>query len=262
VNCFCFRFLVLISLLTASVASGCERSKPAPVAPEPPPPVVADSLQLVRTVLLTVPEPSDMCLDRDGEHWWTVSDQTGLVYQLRLSDGGVVRTLGYHGTDPEGIWQDPADGTFYVAEELNREVVHIDSTGHVLSRVTVAGLGGDANSGLEGITSGPVTGSFYLTQEKGPARLVVAGLDGVVMATYAAGYVSDLSGATRDPRTGQPVVVSDESHKVCWVTPAGELVKAWAVAIDQAEGVAVDTLRSRVYVVSDREQRFYEFRLP
>ena len=251
------RALALVSTLSAGVAlAGCERSKP-PLAP-----VVADSLQVVRVVALDVREPSDLCLDRDGVHWWTVSDKTGLVYKLRLSDCAVVRTLGYHGVDPEGIWQDPADGTLYVTEERTREIVHMDSTGKVLSKVSVAGLGGDANSGLEGITSGPVTGSFFVTQEKNPARLVETDTAGTVLALHDVSYVGDLSGVTHDPRRGQLVVVSDQSHKVCWTSLAGELVSSWNIPVTKAEGIAIDTTRSRVYVVSDREEKFYEFRLP
>ena len=251
------RALALVSTLSAGVAlAGCERSKP-PLAP-----LVADSLQVVRVVALDVREPSDLCLDRDGVHWWTVSDNTGLVYKLRLSDCAVVGTLGYHGVDPEGIWQDPADGTLYVTEELTREIVHMDSTGRVLSKVAVAGLGGDANSGLEGITSGPVTGSFFVTQEKNPARLVEVDSAGTVLALHDVSYVGDLSGVTHDPRNGQLVVVSDESRRVCWTTLAGDLVSSWRIPVIKAEGIAIDTTRSRVYVVSDREEKFYEFRLP
>lgn len=67
---------------------------------EPTPPA-EDGLTLVRTVAVDVPEPSDLCLDRDGIHAWTVSDQTGRVYRLRLTDGAVVTTLAFVGDDPE-----------------------------------------------------------------------------------------------------------------------------------------------------------------
>ena len=251
------RLLLLLSLLSAGVPlADRERNEP-PVVP-----VRSDSLHVVRVVALGVREPSDLCLDRDGVHWWTVSDKTGLVYELRLSDCAIVGTLGYHGVDPEGIWQDPADGTLYVTEERTREIVHLDARGRVLSKVTVAGLGGDANSGLEGVTSGPVTGSFWVTQEKHPARLVETDTAGRVLRRIGVGYVGDLSGVTHDPRTGQLVVVSDESRKVCWTGPEGELVSAFRIPVVKAEGVAIDTTRGRVYVVSDREDRFYEFRLP
>jgi uncharacterized protein YjiK len=251
------RAIVLVFTMSAGIAlAGCERHKPL-VAP-----VLSDTLQVVRSVALAVPEPSDMCLDRDGVHWWTVSDNTGLVYKLRLSDCVVVQTLAYHGVDPEGIWQDPADGTFFVAEEGTREIVHLDAAGKVLSRVTVAGLGGDANSGLEGVTFGPVTGSFFVTQEKNPARLVEVDSAGTVLALHGVTYVIDLSGVTHDPRTGQLVVVSDESRKVCWTSLAGDLVSSWNIPVTKAEGVAIDTTRSRIYVVSDGEGKFYEFRLP
>jgi uncharacterized protein YjiK len=251
------RAIALACLLSAGIALADGGGHRSPVAP-----VLTDTLQVIRTVALDVREPSDMCLDRDGVHWWTVSDKTGLVYKLRLSDCVVVKTLGYHGVDPEGIWQDPADGTFYVAEERTRKIVHLDEAGKVMGRVTVAGLGGEANSGLEGITSGPVTGSFFVTQEKNPARLVEADRAGTVLALHGVDYVRDLSGVTHDPRTGQLVVVSDESRKICWTTLAGELVSSWKIPVTKAEGIAIDTTRGRIYVVSDREERFYEFRLP
>jgi uncharacterized protein YjiK len=256
------RACLLASIMTLA-GRGRAEPAPSPIAPDTlAGPGAVDSLHIVRFVALTVPEPSDLCLDRDGVHCWTVSDKTGLVYKLRLSDCGVVGTLSYHGTDPEGIWQDPADGTFYVAEELSRRIVHLDATGKVLGKVTVAGLGGDANSGLEGVTSGPVTGSFFLTQEKRPARIVLADSTGGVLALHDVRYVGDLSAITHDPRNGQLVVLSDESRKVCWATTSGDLVKAWSIPVAKAEGVAVDTTRNRLYVVSDSEGRFYEFRLP
>ena len=220
------------------------------------------ALELVRSVPLSMSGPSDMCLDRDGVHWWTVSDNTGLVYELNLSDCAVVGTLSYHGNDLEGIWQDPADGTLFVTEELTREIVHLDTTGTVLSRVAIAGLGGDVNSGLEGITSGPVAGQFFVLQEKNPARLVQVDRTGQVMALHGITYVGDLSGATHDPRTGQLVIVSDQSQQVCWIKPDGSLISAWDTAVNKGEGVAIDTTRGRLYVVSDNDQEFYEFRLP
>jgi uncharacterized protein YjiK len=252
---------VRAALLLCALSAGITPAEGGPGPPSPAP-VSPDSLQLVRVVPLRVREPSDMCLDRDGAHWWTVSDKTGLVYELRLSDGAVERTLAYHGVDPEGIWQDPADGTFFVAEELTREIVHLDTKGRVLGKVTVAGLGGDANSGLEGVTSGPVTGSHLVVQEKHPARLATVDAAGRILDLRGVDFVRDLSGVTHDPRTGQLVAVSDESRRVCWMSPTGELVRAWDIPVTKAEGVAVDTTRGRVYVVSDREEKLYEFRLP
>jgi uncharacterized protein YjiK len=249
-----------VALLIGTVPAACggHGSPTTPVTPAP----TTQALELVRSVALSIPEPSDMCLDRDGVHWWTVSDNTCLVYKLRLSDCAVVGTLSYHGSDLEGIWQDPGDGTLYVTEERTREIVHLDTTGVVLGRVTVAGLGGDANSGLEGITSGPVTGQFFVLQEKQPARIVVVDTTGQVMSLHSVTWVLDLSGATHDPRTGQLVVVSDQSRKVCWVDVGGEVVSSWDTAVNKGEGVAIDTTRGRLYVVSDKENAFYEFRLP
>ena len=55
-----------------------------------------------------------------------------------------------------------------------------------------------------------------------------------VLALHNVTYVGDLSGVTHDPRTGQLVVVSDESRKVCWTTLAGELVSARSIPVTKA----------------------------
>ena len=249
-----------IFLLVALCAIACPvrdgRGAGAPARPQ------KSQLELVRSIPLAVPEPSDLCLDRDGEHWWTVSDRTGYVYRLRLSDGAVVATLRYRGEDPEGIWQDPQDGSLYVTEERTRQVVHMDSTGRVLGRVTIAGLGGKANSGLEGITFSPATGHFYLLQEKRPARLVEANAAGKVLALTPVDSLLDLSGVTWVPSRNQLLVISDQSRKVCWMSLAGEPIALWDTGVENGEGVAVDTTLKRMYVVSDSQGKFYEFRMP
>ncbi len=247
------------TLLLCTLPAACTRHDSTTIPTQPP---QSHVLQLVRSVPLSVPGPSDMCLDRDGVHWWTVSDNTGLICKLNLSDCAVVETLTYRGSDLEGIWQDPGDGTFYVTEERTREIVHLDTTGTVLNRVAITGLGGDLNSGLEGITSGPVAGQFFVLQEKNPARLVQVDTTGQVLALHGITYVGDLSGATHDPRKGQLVIVSDQSQQVCWIDTNGSLISAWDTAVNKGEGVAIDTTRGRLYVVSDNQQRFYEFRLP
>lgn len=245
----------LMSLTMLSLAA-CDKQD-NPVAPP-----TAHDLVLLRSLPLAVPEPSDLCLDPDGLHAWTVSDNTGLVYRLRLSDGAVVQTLSFHGSDLEGISQHPTDGTLYVTEEGAREVVHLDSSGNELGRVYVAGLGGDVNSGLEGVASGPVTARQFVVQEKGPARIVEIDSTGAVLAMHLVTFVADLSGITYDAGAGQLLVVSDESAKVCRTTLAGVLLDEWAIPVEKAEGVAFDRVHGLIYVVSDSQNRLYEFRVP
>jgi uncharacterized protein YjiK len=132
----------------------------------------------------------------------------------------------------------------------------------VLGRVSVTGLGGDANSGLEGITSGPVTGHFYVVQEKDPARLVEVDAAGRIVAMRGVDYLLDLSGIDYDSVTDQLLIVSDQSAKIAWTNRAGDLVSSRSIAVTKAEGVALDRARGRIYVVSDDEQKFYEFLMP
>ncbi len=245
--------LRLGAALLVLAAGGCDHSS------DPPPPT-ADVLTLVRSVTLAIAEPSDLCLDGDGIHAWTVSDQTGRVYRFRLADGVVTGTLAFVGSDLEGIWQDPLDGTLYVAEEGLRQVVHLDAEGSELGRVSVAGLGGDGNSGLEGLTFSPVTGRFHVVNEKGPALLLAVAANGTVLDSRTVTFVADLSGITWDATGSRLWVVSDESERVAAIDLAGAPLTEYSIPVDKAEGIAIDPVSGHIYVISDSESRLYEFR--
>lgn len=236
-----------------AVLAGCDRNASSPPG--------GSRLELVRSLDLEVPEPSDLCLDRDGFHGWTVSDQTGRIYRLRLSDGRVDRTLDFVGTDLEGIWQDPGDASLFVTEEGLRQIVHLDSTGRELGRVDVA-LSGDPNSGLEGITRGPAIDRFYVVNEKNPAVLLSVGAAGQVLETHPIAYLNDLSGASWDDSRQQLILVSDQSAAVCWTDAAGGLLARYDIDVQKAEGVAIDPVTGHIYVVSDDLGRFFEFSRP
>lgn len=239
----------------SGLAAGCDHESASPTPAD-------GDLVLVRAVPIAVAEPSDFCLDRDGEHWWTVSDATHRVYRLRLSDGAVVQTLSYVGADPEGVWQDPADGTLYVAEEGSREIVHLDATGAELGRVSVAGLEGEANSGLEGLTFSPVTGRFHVVKEKGPPILAAVSLAGVLQSSREVDYAADLSGVAWDAAAGGLLLVSDESAEVYRTDLSGTPLHTYGIEVEKAEGVGIDPENGHIYVVSDSAETFYEFRLP
>lgn len=250
------------ALLVAFALGACKGGG-AVVAPPPvTPPALPSDLELVRTVALAVPEPSDLCLDRDRVHLWTVSDNTGLVYRLRLADLVVDRTLSYHGEDPEGIWQSPADGTLFVTEERTRQIVHLDSMGVELGRVTVPGLGGKENNGLEGITFSPVLAHFLLLQQREPARIVEADSSGHVLELRPITFVSELSGVSYDGEEDQLLIVSASGRRIARTSTAGSLVASWAIPVEAAEGIALDRARGRIYVVSDDLAKFYEFVAP
>ncbi len=238
------------------IVSGCDHESAPPTPPQD------GDLALVRAVPIAVAEPSDFCLDRDGVHWWTVSDATHRVYRLRLSDGIVVQTLSYVGADPEGVWQDPADGSLYVAEEGSREIVHLDDAGNELGRVSVAGLEGDANSGLEGLTFSPVTGRFYIVKEKGPPVLAAVSLAGVLQSSREVDYAADLSGVAWDAAAGELLLVSDESAEVYRTDLSGTPLHTYGIDVEKAEGVGIDPVSGHIYIVSDSAETFYEFRLP
>ena len=115
--------------------------------------------------LSSVPEPSGLALDRDGIHFWIVSDQTGNAYRINPS-GNVVTTLELGGQDLEGIAVDPTDGSLFVVEEGLGEILHFSREGLLLERLAPEGLQNLGNTGLEGITIDPISGNIFLVKEK------------------------------------------------------------------------------------------------
>lgn len=126
----------------------------------------------------------------------------------------------------------------------------------------MAGLGGDANSGLEGLTSSPVTGRFHVVNEKDPALLLGVAPDGTVLDSRTVTFVADLSGIAWDAAAGRLWVVSDESAQVAMIDLAGNPLVTYDIAVDKAEGIAVNPANGHVYVISDSASRLYEYTRP
>ena len=210
---------------------------------------------------VAIPEPSDLCFDLSGEFLWTVSDNTRMVYSIGL-DGSVRDTLTYEGTDPEGVTIDPADGTLYIAEEIDRELINLDTEGTVLGTITPVGIGGDANSGFEGVCYVPETDHFYVVLEKNPTLLLEIDREGTVVAFKETDFAGDLSGITWDSVTNCLIICSDQDASVTWTDMSGNALATYAVDVVKAEGVALDREAGLLYVVSDDRELLHVFEVP
>ncbi len=207
-----------------------------------------------------VPEPSGLSLHINGKSLWTVSDQTAKVYQISL-DGRLLKTLPYLGDDLEGVSQSASDGTLWIAEERKREIVQLDTLGNALARYKVAVENNDENSGLEGIAANPENDHLFVLNEKNPALFMDISANASVLYSKAIRYVNDCSGIAAEPEGAFLWMVSDESRKIIKCDLLGNQLESFQIDVDKAEGIAVSTTDSIIYIVSDSEQKLYLFKM-
>ncbi len=209
-------------------------------------------VEIQEVELSGVPEPSGLVLDQDGEHLWTVSDQTGFMYRLTMS-GNLVEEIDLDGEDLEGIAVNPADGSIFVVEESLGQVLNFDREGNLLQRITVEGLPSMGNSGLEGITINPANGHIFLLKEKNPGLLVELNPAGDVLAINDLGFAGDFSGLSFDTDNNQLMILSDQSATLNWCTLEGQKLKTLYTHLDKGEGVAFSSVLNKIFLVSDSQ---------
>jgi len=244
-------------VLLALVLAGCDMDNPAGSGDGP----GGLALTEVAHYAVAIPEPSDLCFDLTGTFLWTVSDNTRKVYSIELN-GDVRDTLTYEGTDPEGVTIDPADGSLYIAEEIDRELIQMDTSGTVLGTISPVGIGGEANSGFEGVVYVPENEHFYALLEKNPPMLLEIDREGTVVAHKEITFAADLSGITWDPVLNRLIICSDQDASVTWTDMSGNAIATYAIDVVKAEGLALDRDAGLLYVVSDDQELLYVFQVP
>ena len=206
---------------------------------------------------LEVKEPSDLCFGSSTDILYTVSDNTAQVSKMTTS-GKVLETLKYNGSDLEGIAY--VNNQFiYVAEERLRSIEQLDLQGNQIAHYNVPIEKNDENSGLEGITFNSVNKCFYILNETNPGLLIVTDEQLNVLKEIKLKFADDYSGVCIDELSQELWIVSDLSASVSRCTLAGELIDQFLIPVSNPEGIAVDTKHHKMYIVSDREARLYQF---
>ncbi len=204
-----------------------------------------------------VTEPSGLSFASDYNSLWTVSDNTGQVYQIDLT-GKIINTLTYTGVDPEGITYDSTTNSIWIIEELSREVVQLNLTGTELARHKI--LDGSDNNGLEGICINSDNNVFVL-KEKLPGQFIELNPDFSIKTQITLDFADDYSGICCDTIADRFWIVSDENQKLfLWDKNSG-IIREHSIPIDKAEGVAYNPLEGKIYIISDSEEKLYVFNL-
>lgn len=216
------------------------------------------TFESVRTVKLKVPEPSGLDIAYNKYGFWTVSDENSTVYRLD-PDGNILRSFKVKGVDLEGI-ATVGENVIAVVLERTREVVLLDTLGKEIKRKKL-NLKGDLNSGPEGITYDDINKWFYIVNEKSPGLLIELDENLNELSRTELKLARDYSGIFYERINDVLWILSDESKKILITDKSGNLIEQYNTTIDQAEGITVDYENGRLFIVSDRKEEFYEYRI-
>lgn len=218
-----------------------------------------EELLLQKMSSINVPEPSGLAISYDGNFFWCVSDSDRKVYKLD-KDGNIIKSFVIIGEDIEGVTVIDSLRIALVIERT-REVVVTDTSGNELIRKKF-NLNGRLNEGLEGICFDVYSNNFYLVNEKNPGLLIKT--DSSFTEVYRkeimiAKDYSDIFFAAEDTTLW---ILSDESKKIIHADLNGIMINQYSIDVQQPEGLVVDYTTKKVYVVSDKKEELYEFKLP
>lgn len=224
-------------------------------------------------------EFSDLSYNPATNTLFTVSGKQPLLIELSL-DGQLLRSIPVIGAaNLEGVAV-MEDGYLAVTDERqhNLTIFKFDAsttelrTEQAVQQVDL-GHAEDPNKGFEGLAWDKRNQRLLLGKEKYPVMLYSLASDGHQVTgkleelAYLGGIMTDLAGLTVDPRSGQILALSQESHLLLSLNAQYQPQSFIALLrglngldhyIPQAEGVALDAAGD-LYMVSERNL-FYRFR--
>ncbi|WP_426151693.1 SdiA-regulated domain-containing protein [Pseudomonas sp. DC3000-4b1] len=226
---------------------------------------------------------SALTYDPDRNTLFTVTNKTPELVELSL-EGQVLRRVALKGfEDPEAV-EYVAPGTYVISDERRQRLVQVvmDATTREIDAAQghqfALGLGLNGNKGFEGLAYDSERKRLFVAKERDPVRIYEIdgfplGGEGPVAidvrenpARDRGMKVRDLSSLQFDERTGQLLVVSDESRVIVALDVDGQPVGRLSLSagsagltakVPQAEGIAMDKT-GRLYLVSE-PNLFYRF---
>lgn len=219
----------------------------------------SNKLLLIKIIKLQFTEPSGLALAYDQKHLWSVSDNDRTVYFLDMN-GKIVKSFKVDGEDLEGIAVID-DLKIAVILERNREVVILDTSGKELNRAKLD-LKGKLNKGIEGICFNTSKNQFYFVNEKEPGLFFNTDTNFNIISKKEITFAKDYSDICYVAEDSSLWILSDESQKVFRVDINGKVIKEYKINVKQPEGLAVDYKQKKLFIVSDKTGKLYEYSLP
>lgn len=213
---------------------------------------------LLDKLSLKISEPSGLTLGTGNSFLWIVSDSLPILYSVNIK-GEIIREIPVNINDAEGVTL-LTDSTIAIIEERNREVHLFDETGKKLNSIEL-NISGDNNSGIEGIACDRKNKLIFIINEKDPGLLFVFDYNFNLQKEVKLNFAKDYSGLYYEETTGSLWIISDESRLIARCDINGRVLDKFKVDIPQIEGIAVDYPNRKLYLVSDRTEYLYVYRL-
>lgn len=220
---------------------------------------IPEKLYLLKRTPINVPEPSGLALSYDGKNFWAVGDSDSKVHKLDLN-GRVIKSFTINGEDLEGITVIDS-AKLAVILERTREVVIVDTSGKEIKR-NKFDLIGNLNEGLEGICFDSKTKNFYFLNEKHPGILIKTDSSFNEIFRKDIKIAKDYSDIFFSNEDNTLWILSDESKKIIQTDLNGNKIKEYRIDVKQPEGLVIDYKNKKVFIVSDKKEELYEFKLP
>ena len=242
-------------------------------------------------------QPSDLALSLDRKTLWTVSDNTKAIFKLNLN-GELIFNESFlvDTSDLEGITINKSGDTLYTTKEDSNELMSIDvKTRRITRQQPISAMKGfqtisryfpetPDNKGLEGITFNPVNGSLYALKERDPGLLIELDTDlesiiEVRLLNKSNGFIEtdtpqkklDFSGISYDSLSDLFWIVSDKGRciflydwnkdHVIQTLKLSYKQDSKTKTIRKAEGIAIDPIDRRLYIVSEEDVMLFVFKL-
>jgi uncharacterized protein YjiK len=216
------------------------------------------SLSLIDEIEIQITEPSGLSIGKQNQSLWVVSDAPDSeVFEINLQ-GNILRKLNFIGEDLEGVVYDSLKNVVWVVEEKKREIVEVALDGSELSRHSVS-INGSANNGLEGISIN-ASGQLWIANEKEPGLLLALNSDFSINAQIFLNFSNDYSGLSFGYQNDRIWIVSDESKLLVEYDKQSGVIKKYNLPFIKAEGVAVDTPNSIVFIIRESNSKLYTFK--
>ena len=215
------------------------------------------NLKKVNQYDLTMPEPSGLALDPSGNFLWIVSDRKGQIYKTDLV-GHVVDKIDIKASDFEGVAIDKGGTKLYALDETKNRIDVYDLKGKKTQEIKLSEKVSN-KSGPEGIDIDWANGNIIVVNEKNPRTMYILDQEGNEKQKQEITPLSDLSAVCIDPETKEIWLLSDQDQKLIRAKSDYSVTDEYLIDIDQMEGLAIDYLKKRIYIVSDAEEELHIF---
>lgn len=212
----------------------------------------------IKRVTLQVSEPSGLCFTVERDGFWVVSDHVNKIYRLD-NYGKVTQTIAVTAKDLEGVAIIDSNKIAVVGEK-DSEVIILNLNGEILKSEKIS-IDDNEDSGLEGISYDPYRKIFYLLKEKKPGLLIKTDENFNEIERIKLDFAKDYSDIFYDGEKQELWIVSDESKMVFNTDLDGKVIRKFSNKIVQQEGICVDVLNNRLFIVSDSREELYVFEL-